>query len=394
MTRFRRLAIAVGLGACLAGAPAVGVAQVVLKPGVTVRSLEAAVARDSNDTEALYGLALGYWSKKRWNDAERMLKQTLAIEPRNARALLALAHLPYARRPKLWDEDVRGEVPPEWQPALILSERYIRLAMQIDPLVDLQIVGAVAPDPGALLQGADPQDVERTALVGQANFQNARYDQAYAWFNQFARLLGEEVDSSRVPDFVLWFRGLSAAHLNDFPGALRDFRALHARDPRRERTVLSPDPVDVTYVLAWLEQYTGALDAAAPLYQEALTSDLGLWMAHVQLAKLHEDRQEWNDAIRERRLAADADPEDASLLLDLGITLYKSGRADQAAAVLLQARTGLPRNYRVPYYEGYVARDLARPDAAREAFQRFLALVPSRYTGEIAEVRGRLHELP
>src|SRR6478736_415297 len=154
MMRLRRLVIAVGLGACRIGAPAGGAAQVVLKPGVTVRSLEAAVARDSNDTEALYALALGYWSKKRWNDAERMLKQTLAIEPRNARALLALAHLPYARRPKLWDEDVRGQVPPEWQPALILSERYTRLAMQIDPLVDLQIVGAVAPDPNALLQGA------------------------------------------------------------------------------------------------------------------------------------------------------------------------------------------------------------------------------------------------
>ena len=139
----------------------------------------------------------------------------------------------------------------------------------IDPLVDLQIVGAVAPDPGALLQGADPGSIERTAMVGQANFQNARYDQAYAWFNQFARLLGEEVDSARVPDFVLWFRGLSAAHLNDFPAALRDFRALHARDPGRERTMLSVDPVDVTYVLAWLEQHTGSLDSAAALYQEA-----------------------------------------------------------------------------------------------------------------------------
>jgi tetratricopeptide (TPR) repeat protein len=394
MTRIRRLAIMLGLGACCAFAPARGVAQVVLKPGVTVRSLEAAVGRDSNDTEALYGLALGYWSKKRWNDAERVLKQTLAIEPRNARALLALAHLPYARRPRLWDEELRGEVPPEWQPSLLLRDRYTRLAMQIDPLVDLQIVGAVAPDPGALLQGADPGSIERHAIVGQANFQNARYDQAYGWLNQFARLLGEEVDSARVPDFVLWFRGLSAAHLNDFPTALRDFRALHARDPGRERTVLSPDPVDVTYVLAWLEQYTGALEAAATLYQEALTRDLGLWMAHVQLAKLHEDRGEWNDAIRERRLAVDADPEDPSLLLDLGITLFRSGRSDQAAPILVQARSGLPRNFRVPYYEGYVARALARPDAAREAFQRFLTLVPSRYSGEIAEVRGRLHELP
>jgi len=394
MGRSRPFAIRLGLWVCLLLAPGVADAQVVLKPGVTVRTLEAAVTRDSNDTDALYALALGYWSKKRWNDVERTLRQTLAIEPRNAPALLALAHLPYARRPKLWDEEIRGEIAPEWQPVLLQGERYTRLAMQIDPLVDLQIVGAVAPDRDRLLQGSGGASIEMTAMVGQVNFQNAQYDQAYAWFDLFARRLGEEVDSSRVHDFVLWFRGLSAAHLNDFPTALRDFRALHARDPGRERTVLSVDAVDATYVLAWLEQHTGALESAAVLYREALTQDLGLWMAHVQLAKIHEARQEWNDAVRERRLAVDADPEDASLLLDLGITLYRAGRAEQASPILVQARAGLPRNFRVPYYEGYVARDLARPEVAREAFQRFLSLVPRRYSDEIAEVRGRLHELP
>jgi len=212
--------------------------------------------------------------------------------------------------------------------------------------------------------------------------------------HRFAQRLGEEVDSSRVPDFVLWFRGLAAAHLNDFPTAIRDFQSLHARGEEAGTGVLSTDPVVVTYVLAWLEHRTGRLDEAQRLYQQTLTRDLGMWMAHVQLARLHEERLEWIDAIRERRLAIDADPDDPSLVLDLGITLYRAGRFEEAAPVLTQARAGLPRNFRVPYFEGYVARELQRGDQAREAFQRFLALVPSRYTGEIAEVRGRLHELP
>jgi tetratricopeptide (TPR) repeat protein len=384
--------ILVGLLAALS--PASASAQVRLKDGVTLRSLEQAAARDSNDTDALYDLALGYWSKKRWNDVERTLRNTIAIEPRNAPALLALAHLPYARRPKLWQEEERGEVPPEWQPALIQRDRLTRLAILIDPMVDLQIVGAVAPDPGSLLQGSTDASIEGTALVGQANFQDAHYDQAYAWFNRFAQRLGEDVDSSRVPDFVLWFRGLAAAHLNDFPTAIRDFKSLYARGEEAGNGVLSTDPIVVTYVLAWLEHHTGQLDSAQALYQQTLTRDLGMWMAHVQLARLHEERKEWIDAIRERRLAIDADPDDPSLVLDLGITLYGAGRFEEAAPVLLQARAGLPRNFRVPYFEGYVATELQRGAEAKEAFQRFLALVPSRYTGQIAEVRGRLRELP
>lgn len=392
--RVRACSVLLLAGSLALSLPTSGAAQLRLKPGVTVRSLEQAAARDSNDPEALYALALGYWSKKRWNDAEAALKSTLAIEPRNAPALLALAQLPYARRPKLLQEEERGEVPPEWQAALIQSDRLTRLAILIDPMVDLQIVGAVAPKPGSLLQGSNDASAEGQALVGQANFQDAHYDQAYAWFDRFAKQLGEEVDPARVPDFVLWFRGLAAAHLNDFPTAIRDFKTLHSRGEEPGNGVLSTDPVVVTYVLAWLEHRTGQLDEAQALYQETLTRDLGMWMAHVQLARLHEGRGEWADAIRERRLAMEADPEDPSLVLDLGITLYRAGRYAEAAPVLEQARAGLPRNYRVPYFEGYVARELQREAEARAAFQRFLVLVPSRYTGEIAEVRGRLRELP
>ncbi|MEP6745062.1 MAG: tetratricopeptide repeat protein, partial [Gemmatimonadota bacterium] len=129
MTRRLRLVAILGGALVLAGGP-LG-AQVRLLDGVTMRSLELAAIRDSNDPVALYDLALGYWSKKRWDDAERMLEQTLAIEPRNAPALLALAHLPYARRPRLWEEEDRGSVPPEWQPALIQRDRLARRAFFI-----------------------------------------------------------------------------------------------------------------------------------------------------------------------------------------------------------------------------------------------------------------------
>lgn len=368
--------------------------QIRLKPGVTVRSLELAVSRDPNDVAALYDLALGYWSKKRWDDAERSLRLALAIEPRNAPALLALAHLPFARRPQLQEEEESGNVPPEWQPVLITSEHQVRLAFLIDPLVDLQIVGAVAPDESSLLRQRSGATLTQTLAVGLANFRNGQYDQAYAWFDRFARLLGEGSDSARVPGFVYYYRGLAAAHLNDYPTAIRDFRTLHATREGDEIGMFGTDPTLDTYILAWLLDHQGQRDEAIALYEDALAQDLSLWMAHVQLAHVHEERGEWTDALRERQLAVEAAPDDPSLLLDLGITQLGVGHAEDALATLGRAGAALPRNFRVAYFEGVAAQQLGRADSAKMAYRRFLALVPSRFTDKIEEVRGRLRALP
>lgn len=368
--------------------------QVQLRDGVTVRSLELAAARDSNDPVALYDLALGYWSKKRWDDVERTLGRTLEIEPRHAPALLALAHLHYARRPRLWEEEDKGEVPPEWQPALITGDRLARRAFFIDPLVDLQIVGAVAPKAQIIGHGGGDATAEQYLLVGLSNFRNAQFDQAYAWFDRLARVLGGEQDPSRVPPLVFWYRGLAAAHLNDIPTALRDFQRLNAMGDSLEAPGQLVSPVLAAYVYGFLLQRSGRYEEAIATYRAVLSRDLGLWMAHVQLARIHDERGEWADAIQERRQATSAEPDDPSLLLDLGITLSRAGRPEEAAPVLAQARVGLPRNFRVSYFQGVVALQLGRAAEAREAFERFLSLVPSRYVDEIAEVRGRIRELP
>jgi Tfp pilus assembly protein PilF len=374
--------------------PLVAEGQVRLPRGVTVRSLELAAASDSNDPGVQYDLAMGYWSRSRWDDAERTLRLALAIEPRNAPALLALAHLPYARRPRLWEEEERGEVPPEWLPALAQRDRFVRLAFLVDPMVDLTIVGAVAPDETSLLRGGREATELRTAMVGLTTFRHAQYDQAYAWLDKFARLLGEGTERDRVPAFIYLYRGLAAAHLNDLPAAIRDFRRLHALGTGQGASLFDTDPPLNTYILAWLVHRAGDPVEAMALYREALGSDLSLWMAHVQLARIHDEREEWVDAIRERRLALEANPDDGSLLLDLAITLSKAGRPEEAGEVLRAARAELPRNFRVPYFQGLVALQLDRPVEARAAFETFLALVPSRYAAEIAEVRGHLRTLP
>src|SRR5437867_9073676 len=73
--------------------------------------LERRAAQDSCDAVTQYQLGLGYWNEKRWDEAERALRRSVQIEPRYPHAWLALAWLMYARRPKLWKQQMKKGLP-------------------------------------------------------------------------------------------------------------------------------------------------------------------------------------------------------------------------------------------------------------------------------------------
>ena len=84
------------------------------------------------------------------------------------------------------------------------------------------------------------------------------------------------------------------------------------------------DGVEMRQVVAALKQRAGQTDEAIAMYQEVLARDIGNYMSHVQLANIYESRREFDRAIAERQRAQDTNPDAASLLLDLGITLGKA----------------------------------------------------------------------
>src|SRR5207244_12589653 len=88
-----------------------------IKLSSSLPDLEAVARKDSNDAQALYNVALGYWSKKRYDDAERALRLAVTIEPRFAAGWLALGGLRYGRRPKLREQGSNGKVRDECKPA-------------------------------------------------------------------------------------------------------------------------------------------------------------------------------------------------------------------------------------------------------------------------------------
>jgi len=368
-------------------------------PEPTLNQLEARARQDSNDADAHYELGLRYWLVNRLPDAEREFHQATTVDPHFSPAVFALGVIPYARHPKLWDQERKGKIPHDLQPVVDEATRLQYRAFILDPLVDFRIYGAKPPDEGMfVIPDYGSYTTDFLAWLGVEAYDYERYQLSLSALQHFVERAypGRPIDS--LPSGVLFYRGLAAAHLAIWPDAITDFKTLLARSQKEEQKdslILFPlNTNDYRYTLAVLEMRAGRPADAMNLLKETLANDLGLYMAHVHLADLYEQYQMWNDAVAERHRAMDANPDDATLVRDLGATLLHAGRAAEAEPVLRQAMDANPRDPGGPYALGLAEQQLNKPAEARTALTRFLALAPSSDTRRIADARDRLAKLP
>jgi tetratricopeptide (TPR) repeat protein len=388
---------------CLLGTAAIvpAAAQRIKLP-LKLPELEARANADSNDAAAHYNLALGYWNEKRYDDAERSLKTAIGLEPRFAPAHLALAYLPFARRPRLWSEIFDQDVPKDMVPSVEQSDREYRYAFLIDPLVDIRIIGAVTPSKADFLTIQDYLgEVYALFFQGFTDCQEGRYEDCHGHLTALIREIDGDRHPQRIPNSVLWYKGLAAAKLGKYDIAEQHFRLLINRNTGFEKELESkgefsrvPLPTNqYRYTLATILLSAGRTVDAVALFQEVLNNDIGLFMAHVRLAGIYEAAKDYPHAVQERQNAVNANPDDPSLLLDLGVTLGKAGMMPQAESNLQQAVDANPRDSRAYFWLGLSQMDQGKRDAARESFTRFLSLAPSRYDRQIAMAKDRLTQL-
>ena len=91
--------------------------------------------------------------------------------------------------------------------------------------------------------------------------------------------------------------------------------------------------------------------------------------------------------------AVNANPDDPSLLLDLGVTLGKAGMMPQAETRLQLAAESNPRDARAFFWLGLAQQEQGKKDAAKASFTRFLELAPSRYDRQITMAKDHLGQL-
>ncbi|HKT60973.1 MAG TPA: tetratricopeptide repeat protein [Gemmatimonadales bacterium] len=363
---------------------------------VPLPELEARAARDSLDPGAQYDVALGYWFSRRFDDAERALRRSIAIEPKFAPSCLGLAYLPFARRPKLWKEMREGRVPEEARPAFDEAVRLYQRAFLLDPMVDLKVYALVMPPRPALVVGFNADRTYVALVHGFEAFWSGDYE---ASLNHLERVLGEfrPKHEADIPRVLLWYHGLAAAHVNRYDVAISDFRTLLNRALALERTdsvqYFTLASNQVRYVLATLYRRGQRPDEAIALYQESLSNDLGLFAAHSQLADIFEEREQWIEAVAERQRAIDAFPDNSSLRYELGRTLAHARDFTHAATVLSEAMEANPSNPRIPYSLGLVQLRLGDQPGARRTLARFVAMAPSRFSSQVREVQQQLAKM-
>ena len=377
--------------------PAASVAQ--FKLPMKLADLEQRVRADSNDPAAHFNVALGYWNAKRWQDADRALRTAILLDARFAPAYVALNYLPYAQRSSLWEEVQENRVPEEWKARMEESDRLFRHAYMIDPLVELRSGDVVSSRATAHLQALEQIFGEhvRDYADGLDQYFLGEYQKAY---DRFARVINE-LDGDRHPDYVpgtvFWWHGLAAAHVEKWPDAIADFERLIDRSlepTRRDSLVHFPLRTnEFRYILAYVKQRSGEVNAAIDLYRESVTNDIGLYMAHVRLAEIYETGGMLQQAVQSRRNAVNANPENHTLQLDLGKTLAAAGQLQDAADALRQATAANPRDPRSFFYLGLVLEQLDQKSGAQAAFNQFVALAPSRYERQIMIAKQHLTAL-
>lgn len=361
--------------------------------------LEQIARKDSNDAAAHYNLALAYWNAKRWDDVERELRLAVTIEPQFAEGWLALSRLPFGRRSKLWDDIAENRVSAEFRPKLDEAWRNYERAFIINPLVDLRIEAAARPLKSAYWTATEElTNLYEYLFGGFDDIQSGNYESAFHRFDHLINDAATPADRDALPDFVFYYRGLAAAHIERWNDAIADFAQLLGASERGQ----SPDsliyylPIETNqyrYMMGVLYQRAGNLQDAVRYYREALENDIGLYMANSRLAGIAETNMNWPVAIKERRAAVSANPDDPSLLLDLGKTLAGAGDWAGAEQTLKQASDANPRDSRVPYYLGIVQQQLNKKEEARASFDRFIALAPSRYARQVDNAKQRLAAL-
>src|SRR6266496_480322 len=330
MYRFVVVVIVLGLGM---GA---GTARAQFRLPMKLEELERRMHADSNDPAAHFNVALAYWNAKRWQDTDKALRTAIMLDPRFAPAYV--------------DE----------------------LEMFFGEYV-------------------------RDYFDGIDQYFQAKYQDSYDRLTRVINYLDGDRHPDRVPNNVFWWHGLASARVEKWPDAIADFDRLVDRSlapTKRDSLVHFPLRTnEFRYILAYVKQRSGAVNEAIDLYREALTNDIGLYMAHVRLADMYETAQMFPQAIKSRQNAVNANPDDESLLLDLGKTLAVAGQPQEAVKTLRQAASVNPRDPRPSFYLGIVLEQMGQKDDARAAFSQFTSLAPSRYDRQISIAKQHLAAL-
>jgi tetratricopeptide (TPR) repeat protein len=316
---------------------------------------------DSLDAELKYELAMHAWDSEHYDAADSLLRQALRIDPWFPEANLALGYLPFERYHKLSEWEEKQRVPDSLTAVVAQARDHMRLAALVDPFVGW----------------------------GKSNFV---FLPSWAMKNFSPR------ERAKLPTWFFYWRGLSYARGDSYANAIGDLtevltRLEQAQDSVPTNAMLPLVANEIRYVMAVIELKAGRTIEARQHFEQVLSQDLGMYMAHVRLGDLHERNGAWNAAVRERQRAVETKPGDPVLLYQLATTLARAARLPEADTAVSRAMTLNPHNAEYVYLAARV--QLALGDSARAVttYRKFMAMAPSSLKADRVAAQSQLAKL-
>lgn len=300
---------------------------------------------DSLDPALQYQLGMAAWDARSYVRADSLLREAVRIDPHFAEANLALGYLPFDRYPKLREQEEKGTLPDSLRTTVAEANRLLRLAVLTDPFVG----------------------------TGKSQF---------VFLPSWAMKEFTPRERAKLPTWFFYWRGLTYARGSDYATALGDLhevmdRLEHATSKAPTNPLLPLVANEIRYVMAVIELKAGrTLDARQQL-EQVLSQDLGMYMAHVKLAELHERNGAWNAAVRERQRAVEVNPADPALQFELASSLARSARLAEADTAVARAIELNPHNPGYVYLAARVQLGLADTARAVASYKKFMAIAPS-----------------
>lgn len=169
-----------------------------------------------------------------------------------------------------------------------------------------------------------------------------------------------------------------------------------ARRRLRAAVYLSPERHEARQHLAELYRYEHELDRAERENRLLLRQDPAFWIAVLQLARIDEERKEWDRAVAkyERILPHCLPPAREIVLSDVARAQLAAGRPERAVDVALEGLRLFPGSAHLLDAADAIARGLLAGDgaeAAEQVLRRVRDLHGPAFEGRYQASRGRLH---
>ena len=224
----------------------------------------------------------------------------------------------------------------------------------------------------ALLASRQTGSADVPFHLGVARFRLRRFPEARAALERAVRLAPRRADA---------WKALGAVHV-----AERDYRA--AEEPLRQACTLNPQQEDACYYLGRNYYELSRFEEAVAAFEKALPLDAGKrWRVHNGMALAIEGLRRVEAAERHFRLAVETWPgggrPDEDPRIDLGVFLFRQGRAPEAIRAFQQVVSASPASARGRFELGRALHAGGLLAEAAGQLEKALELEPARWEAHL-----------